>query len=207
MSAYDLVVVSGGLRVPSSTRLLADRLADATSDAVRLDGDDVTVTVVELRDLAHEVTDALLTGFPAGRLREAVDAVAGADGLVVVTPTFSASFSGLFKSFFDVLDADALRGTPVLMAATGGTERHSLVLEYALRPLFAYLHAEPVPTGVYAATGDFGADAGLGDRVDRAALELAAAMRRRVAERASAAPHVEGLPVVPFADLLAAGGH
>ncbi len=79
-----------------------------------------------------------------------------ADAVIAVTPVFSASYSGLFKSFFDVLDEDALDGKPVLIGATGGTARHSLVLEHALRPLFAYLRATVVPTAVFAATEDFG---------------------------------------------------
>ena len=91
----------------------------------------------------------------------------------MVTPVFAASYSGLFKTFFDVLEAGALDGKPVLVAATAGTARHSLVLEHALRPLFAYLHAVVVPTGVFAATDDFG-DTGLDARVYRAAGELAA---------------------------------
>ena len=89
-----------------------------------------------------------------------IDRVHGADGLVVVTPVFAASYSGLFKTFFDVLDKDALDGKPVLIAATAGTARHSLVLDHALRPLFAYLHAVVVPTGVFAATDDFGTSGG-----------------------------------------------
>lgn len=95
----------------------------------------------------------------------------------MVSPTFSASFSGLFKAYFDIIDLDALRGTPVLLAATGGTERHSLVLEYALRPLFTYLGANAVRTAVYAATADFGGatSAGLSGRVGIAARELATA--------------------------------
>ena len=93
----------------------------------------------------------------------------------MVTPVFSASYSGLFKTFFDVLEAGVLDGKPVLVAATAGTARHSMVLEYALRPLFAYLHAVVVPTGVFAATDDFG-DRGLDVRVARAAGELAALM-------------------------------
>jgi FMN reductase len=101
--------------------------------------------------------------------------VTSADGLIVVTPVFSASYSGLFKSFFDVLDKDALAGKPVLIAATGGTGRHSLVLEHALRPLFAYLRAVVVPTGVYAASEDWGAE-GLAERIERAAGELASLM-------------------------------
>jgi FMN reductase len=138
----------------------------------------VDVEVVELRDLAHAITDNLLTGVPAGALADAVASVAAADAVIAVTPVFSASYSGLFKSFFDVLDADALDGTPVLMAATAGTPRHSLVLEHALRPLFSYLHAAPLPTAVFAASEDFGSR-GLSDRVERAAGELTDAVLRR----------------------------
>ena len=97
--------------------------------------------------------------------------------MIAVTPVFSASYSGLFKTFFDVLEQDALAGTPVLIAATAGTARHSLVLEHALRPLFSYLHAVVVPTGVFAASEDWGnggADGALRRRVERAAGELAA---------------------------------
>ena len=163
-----VVVVSAGLSVPSSTRLLADRLAAATANAL----EDAEITHVELRDLAHELTDNLLTGFPGPRLAEVVEDVRRADALIVVTPVFSASYSGLFKTFFDVLEPGVLDGKPVLVAATAGTARHSLVLEHALRPLFSYLHAVVVPTGVFAATDDFG-DAGLDARIARAAGELA----------------------------------
>ncbi|MFF4748286.1 FMN reductase [Streptomyces sp. NPDC002514] len=165
-----LVVVSAGLSVPSSTRLLADRLAAATVPAAAAD-----VQVVELRELAVEIAHHLTNGFPGRALSAALDAVTRADGLIVVTPVFTASYSGLFKSFFDVLEPDALAGKPVLIAATGGTARHSLVLEHALRPLFAYLKAVVVPTAVYAASEDWGGR-GLAERIDRAAAELAALM-------------------------------
>jgi FMN reductase len=165
-----LVVVSAGLSVPSSTRLLGDRLATAAARQAEAD-----VEVIELRDLAVEIAHNLTNGFPGKALAAAQDAVASADGLIVVTPVFSASYSGLFKSFFDVLDKDALTGKPVLIAATGGTARHSLVLEHALRPLFAYLRAVVVPTGVYAASEDWGGE-GLAGRIERAAGELAALM-------------------------------
>jgi len=170
-----IVVVSAGLSNPSSTRLLAERLAAATVEAL----EEAEVTYVELRDLAHELTDQLLTGFPGPALAAAVDAVRDADGLIAVTPVFSASYSGLFKTFFDVLEPGLLDGTPVLVAATAGTPRHSLVLDHALRPLFSYLHAVVVPTGVFAASEDFGAATGSGTgdlakRVNRAANELAA---------------------------------
>ncbi|SMF18570.1 FMN reductase [Streptomyces sp. Amel2xC10] len=198
-----LVVVSAGLSVPSSTRLLADRLAAETTARA-----DMEVRVVELRDLAVEIAHHFTNGFPGRKLADALDAVAGADGLIVVTPVFSASYSGLFKSFFDVLDQDALTGTPVLIAATGGSARHSLVLEHALRPLFAYLRAVVVPTAVYAASEDWGAE-GLPERVERAAGELAALMTGLSAARPSvpAAPakaEAGGFEVIPFAEQLAA---
>ncbi|MDI1455430.1 NAD(P)H-dependent oxidoreductase [Streptomyces sp. ATE26] len=189
-----LVVVSAGLTVPSSTRLLADRLAAAVGRRAPVD-----VRVVEVRDLAVEIAHNFTNGFAGKALAAAQEAVAGADGLIVVTPVFSASYSGLFKSFFDVLDRDALTGKPVLIAATGGTGRHSLVLEHALRPLFAYLRAVVVPTGVYAASEDWGAE-GLAERVERAAGELAGLMTGLSAAGADA----EDAPqVVPFAEQLA----
>ncbi|MEU9183898.1 CE1759 family FMN reductase [Streptomyces sp. NPDC048484] len=169
-----LVVVSAGLSVPSSTRLLGDRLAATVVGRVPVAAP-AEVEVVELRGLAVEIAHHLTTGFPGPALAAALDAVASADGLIVVTPVFSASYSGLFKSFFDVLDRDALAGKPVLVAATGGSARHSLVLEHALRPLFAYLRAVVVPTGVYAASEDWGAE-GLAERIERAAGELVALM-------------------------------
>ncbi|MEV4397137.1 FMN reductase [Nonomuraea sp. NPDC049607] len=196
-----LVVVTAGLTQPSSTRLLADRLAEATRR--RLAGE-AEVRVVELRDLAVDIANNLVTGFPGARLREVIEAVTEADGLIAVTPTFSGSYSGLFKSFFDVIDNTALTGTPVLVAATGGTPRHSLVLEHALRPLFAYLRAIVVPTAVYAASEDWGGggDAftdGLGERIDRAAGELAGLLAGRAPRKSS-----DDGEVVPFAEQLAA---
>ncbi|MDT0616673.1 CE1759 family FMN reductase, partial [Streptomyces lancefieldiae] len=147
-----LVVVSAGLSVPSSTRLLADRLAAVAAPAATApEPQPAAIEVIELRDLALEIAHAFTNGFPARALSAAFDAAAAADGLIAVTPVFSASYSGLFKSFFDALsatDENALAGKPVLIAATGGTARHSLVLDHALRPLFAYLKAVVVPTGV-----------------------------------------------------------
>ena len=195
---YRVAVISAGLSQPSSTRRLADRLAAATDRALRLTGEQVSVEVVELRALAHDITDNMLTGFPSGALAEAVDTVRGADALIAVTPVFTASYSGLFKSFCDVLEEGTLEGKPVLLAATAGTGRHSLVLEFAMRPLFAYLRADVVPTAVFAATDDFGSDAGLSQRVERAARELADAVVGR--PRAAASDPFED--PVPFAELL-----
>jgi FMN reductase len=209
-----LVVVSAGLGVPSSTTALAERLGGAAASALRDAGERVEVTHVELRPLAHALADRMLTGFATGDLDDALRAVSRADALVVATPVFTASYSGLFKTFVDALDPDALVGTPVLVGATAGTARHSLVIDHALRPLFAYLKAVVVPTGVFAASEDFGAGGGqdaLGSRVDRAAGELAALVAglptRRTPLRAvgseDATEDVDDLPEpIPFEQLL-----
>ena len=150
-----IAVVSAGLSTPSSTRMLADRITAAVT--AELAGRDIEATarVFELRDVAHDITNHLLTGFAPKPLAEVNAAVAAADALLVVTPIFSTSYSGLFKSWLDALDRDALDGTPVLIGATAGTPRHSLAIDYAIRPLFTYLHAEPVTTGVFAASDDW----------------------------------------------------
>lgn len=175
MTARKIAVVSGGLSQPSSTRLLADQIAAATDRALRLHEQVADIEVIELRDLAHDLTDNLLTGFPSRALEEAIATVVGADAVVAVTPVFSASYSGLFKNFFDVIEKDALAGKPVVLAATAGTARHSLVIDFAMRPLFAYLRTFAVPTGVFAASEDFGSteSGALSERIDRAARELA----------------------------------
>jgi FMN reductase len=174
-----LAVISAGLSQPSSTRLLADRLVAAVTRRLAEKGIDVEVEVHELRDTAQDVTNNLLTGFANPKLEKVIESVTNADGLIAVTPIFTTSYSGLFKSFIDVIDPQALADMPVLIGATGGSERHSLALDYAMRPLFTYLHANTVPTGVYAASSDWGtgADAAttsLPERIERAAGELAA---------------------------------
>jgi len=182
VSARRITVVSAGIGQPSSTRLLADRLAAATVRRLADEGIDTTVDVVELRDVAHDITNNLLAGFASPALETAIAAVTGADGVIAVTPVYTTSYSGLFKSFIDVLNPQALSEMPVLLGATGGTERHSLALDYAMRPLFAYLHAVTVPTAVYAASADWGAGedasvASLPQRIERAAGEFAALVR------------------------------
>jgi FMN reductase len=174
-----IVVVSAGLGQPSSTRLLADRLAAATAEGLPAGTQIITI---DLRELAHDIVDNLLTGFPSPALGEAIGQLLRADGVIAVTPLYNGSYNGLFKSFFDVLDPEALVGKPVLIAATGGTARHSLALEHAIRPLFSYLRAVTVPTAVFAATEDWGSASGsagaLTARIERAGCELAALIDR-----------------------------
>ena len=188
MSERTIVAVSAGLGQPSSTRLLADRLAESTVAELGQRGVGAQVETVELRDVAHEIINAMLTGFPTGALREVLEKVTAADGLILVTPLFTTTYSGLFKSFVDILDKDSLVDMPVLLGATGGTPRHSLALEYSMRPLLTYLRADVATTSVFAATDDW---AGEGDKVNplparirRAGRELA----ELVAARENAGP-------------------
>ncbi len=168
---FSLVVLSAGASDPSSTRMLADRIADRV--VVRAGQRDraVEVTVVELRPLASEVATALTTQVLGPRLQAAVAILGAADGIVASTPVYKAGPSGLLKGFLDVLDNDLLVAKPVVLAATAGTARHALVVDEQLRSLFAYLRTLTVPTSLFAASEDWG-DPGLTSRIDRAAVEL-----------------------------------
>ncbi len=206
MTSRTLAVVSAGLSQPSSTRLLADQLAVAARDELVGRGDTVELRPVELREHAHDIVNHLLTGFPSEPLRQALDAVTGADGLIAVTPIFNASYSGLFKSFFDLVDAEALAGRPVLLGATGGTARHSLALEHAVRPMFTYLRAVALPTAVFAAPEDWSggtAEGALRGRIGRAARELAEQVHRRPASSGPVDPFTL---TTDFEQLLRGGG-
>lgn len=183
MTTRQLVTVSAGTGNPSATRMLADRLTDATTAELGERGIGVDVRRVELRDHAHDIVNMMLTGHGSQELTEVIEVLTRADGVVLVTPLYQGSMSGLFKSFLDVIDKDHLRDMPVVLGATGGTERHSLALEYAIRPILTYLHADTAVTSVFAATDDW---AGKGDqvaplprRIERAARELAEKMAVR----------------------------
>ncbi|TDK26459.1 MULTISPECIES: FMN reductase [Arthrobacter] len=204
MSTPSIVVVSAGLGVPSSSRMLADQLAESAVEALGAAGATAEVETIELRELALDIANHLVTGFAPPALAAVQERLAAADALIVVSPVFSGSYSGLLKSFFDVLDPKALEGMPVLLGATGGSARHSLMLEHALRPLFSYLRAVVVPTAVYAAPQDWGAGSGDGapgleQRSRRAAKELVALILGSVGPRPARAPEVSA----PFEELLA----
>jgi FMN reductase len=177
METRRITVLSAGLGVPSSTRLLADQLASAATQQLNAAGYEASVDVVELRDLAVDIANNFVTGYAAPRLAEVIGAVEASDGIIAVTPVFSASYSGLFKSFIDVLDPKSLDGKAVLLGATGGTDRHQMVLDYAMRPLFSYLRTRITATAVFAGPQDWGNtdDGGtpLSARVERAATEFA----------------------------------
>jgi len=174
-----IVVVSGGIGVPSTATMLGEHLGNAAQQALLEQGQQAEVSVVSLRDYAAAIVNNLVSGFPSPELQEVKDLVENADGLVLVSPTYTASVSGLFKSFIDTLDPKSLDSVPLLLAGTGGSARHSLMIDYVMRPMFAYMRANMIPTSVFAAPEDWGADQGEGQlmgRVARAGKELATAM-------------------------------
>jgi FMN reductase len=197
-----ITVISAGLGVPSSSRLLADQLAASAERQLAAAGYAVDIDVVELRDLAVDIANNFVTGYAAPRLADVIAAVEASDGVIAVSPVFSASYSGLFKSFIDVLDPKALEGKAVLLGATAGTDRHQMVLDFAMRPLFTYLRTRIAATAVFAGPQDWGNndDGGspLSVRVDRAAAEFARLLQDSATQQKPAA-----LESLPFEQLLA----
>ncbi|MFJ2297165.1 CE1759 family FMN reductase [Streptomyces sp. NPDC087894] len=170
-----LVVVSGGTGTPSSSRLLADRIAQKTVDLLRRHGRAATIHIIELAPIATNIAQAIVSGFHDEQLKAAIRPLAAADGVIVVSPVYTAGLSGLFKSFFDILDNDLIVAKPTVLAATAGSARHALVIDGQLRPMLAFMRALTVPTSVFAAPEDWGASE-LGERTGRAATELAVLM-------------------------------
>lgn len=168
---FRLVLVSGGTSDPSSTRLLADRIARRVSSLTADRGRQVTTAVVDLRELASEINNALVSQLTGEKMTRAIETLAAADGIIASAPVYKAAPSGLFTSFFHVLDNDLLIAKPVVLAATAGTSRHALVIDEQMRALFAFFRSMTVPTSLFAASEDWG-DSELNKRIDRAALEL-----------------------------------
>lgn len=179
---FSLAVVSAGVSDPSSTRLLADRAAQRAVSLLESRGHAVAVTGIDLRELLPELPQALSSQLLGPRFTTAVETLAAADGLIVAAPVYKAGASGLFTSFFQVIDNDLLIGKPVILAATAGTARHALVVDEEMRALFAYLRTLPVPTSLFASTEDW-TDKALGMRLDRAATELAILMESGFARK------------------------
>lgn len=218
----NLVLLSAGSSEQSTTWRVLTQVGDATSKALGELGFTAKVNALHLVDIAQEVARSIASGRPTDGLQPAIDTLIAADGLIVGTPVYKASYSGLLKSFLDVLDDDMLLAVPTVVAATGGTPRHGLVPDQQMRPLLAYFRALVVPTSVYAATEDLADPAGLGQRIKRAGGELATQIslgtreqtlkrargkyRRTFDARASKASWDEGLDFDSDLMRLAAGG-
>ena len=179
---FRLAVVSAGTGDPSSTSLLADRIAERTTALAARRGHTVTVSVIELREISAAISTALVSQLITPKVQQAITALGEADGIIAATPVYKAGPSGLFTSFFQVLDNDLLIGKPVVLAATAGTARHALVADDQMRPLFAYLRTLTVPTSMFAAPEDW-SDPALAQRIDRAALELVLLMESGFANK------------------------
>ncbi len=145
-----IVGVSGSLREPSKTTALVRALLDEV--AAR---EDVDARLIEVATLGPLFAGALRREDLEPEVEDALRAIETADLVIVASPVYRASFTGLFKHLFDFVGQYALVGTPVLLAATGGGERHALILEHQLRPLFGFFQALTLPVGVYASDSDF----------------------------------------------------
>ena len=176
MSDVTIAVLTAGVSDPSSSRLLADRAAQRTADAMGASDLSATFRSIDLSTIAVDIAQALVSGMPNRKVTAAIDDLAESDAIIASTPVYKAGISGLFKSFADLLDNDLLIAKPVILAATGGTSRHAMVVDEQLRPLFAFLRAIPMPTSLYAAPEDWSSPE-LGDRISRAAGELAIFLR------------------------------
>ena len=180
--SFRLAVVSAGTGDPSSTRLLADRAADRAAAILSGNGHVVASDVIELREISADVSTALVTQLIKPKLQQAITILGQADGIIASTPVYKAGPSGLFTSFFDVLDNDLLIAKPVILAATAGTARHALVVDDQMRPMFAYMRAMTAPTALFAAPEDW-SDPALTERIDRAAFELVLLMESGFARK------------------------
>lgn len=148
-----VVGVSGSLSEPSrTTELVRAILAEV---GLRIE---IEPTLIEIAALGPGFAGALHRDQVAPAVEEALQLIESADLLVVGSPVYRASFTGLFKHLFDFVGQYALTGTPVLLAATGGGERHALIIEHQLRPLFGFFQALTLPIGVYASSSDFASD-------------------------------------------------
>ncbi|MGO3886980.1 MAG: FMN reductase [Mycetocola sp.] len=146
----NVVAVSGSLHEPSKTTVLLREIVEAFGAK-----HPINPHLIELSAIGRELSGALNRDELTPRVEQEVQRIEQADLLVVASPVYRASFTGLFKHLFDFVDQYALVDTPVLVSATGGGERHALILEHSFRPLFGFFQALTLPIGVYASTSDF----------------------------------------------------
>ena len=153
-----IVGISGNLTRPSRTRVLVEEVL-RQAEARGL-GSTLSYDIIDAGPELGAATERANLPHPVDRVLSAIE---GADALVVASPVFKASYTGLFKHLFDLIDPKALEGRPVILAATGGSDRHALVIEHHLRPLFAFFRAHVVPTGLEPANADSPAEGTLAE--------------------------------------------
>jgi FMN reductase len=181
----NVVAVSGGLQRPSRTLALVEELLVALGEALP-----ISVRLIELGEIAPQFAGTLYRSQLPAAIEADLAAIESADLLVVASPVYRGTYSGLFKHLFDFVHHEALVDTPVLLAATGGSERHALVIDHQFRPLFAFFQADVLPLGVYATEKDFD-----GYNITDPALQgrIALAVKR-------ALPHLKQATAVPALD-------
>lgn len=174
-----LVVVDAGVSDPSSTKALADKITQQTSLMLTESMVTLDVHYIELSEIALDIVRSLVSGLTPPSVQNAISELAEADGVILSTPVYKAGISGLLKSFLDLLDNDLLIAKPVLLAATAGTARHSLVIDDQFRSILAFFRALVVPSSVFAANTDWNSS-DLDARITRGALELSELMKSGV---------------------------
>lgn len=150
MSIPKLVGIIGSFNRPSKTYVLAEHIASLIGERHA-----VETELYDLTDVGPSLGRALWRKDLDEQARRIVDAVVSADVLIVGSPTYKGSYPGLFKHLFDLIDPHELKGKPIILTATGGGDRHALVVEHQLRPLFGFFSAQTLPTAVYASDVDF----------------------------------------------------
>lgn len=196
MSLPRIVGFTANLQRPSKTRALAESLAEAVGAQLRAE-----IRLYDMLDAGTGLGAAWsrdLLPLPARRIVEAIE---GADALIVGSPVYKGAYTGLFKHLFDFVDPAALVGKPVILSATGGGPRHALVVEHSLRPLFGFFSAHTIPSAVYGSDADFRdgvlVDPGVKARIADAAGQLAELLQARAARA--------GTPDAPVAAFASAG--
>ncbi len=154
-AVLNVVAIAGSSYRPSRTLVLAEALLASLGQRLTTDGRAVNSQLIELGSIARAVGGALQRSELPAEVEAQVKAIESADLLIVASPVYRGSYPGLLKHLFDLVDMNALIDTPVLLAATGGSERHALVIDHQLRPLFSFFQALTLPIGVYASEADF----------------------------------------------------
>jgi len=190
---FNIVGFSGNVQRPSKTRTLVEtvigRISDRHSASAAIESE-----MFDLGDAMPDLLQALGGGALPSKLDLLIERMASADVLVVGSPVYKGSYTGLFKHFFDLVDPLRLAGLPVVLTATGGGDRHALMVEHQMRPLFGFFSAHTIATSIYASDRDFvegrvQSDALLA-RIDAAASDLGVWLNRVPAQ----VPHGGAIP-------------
>jgi len=145
-----VVAVSGSVQAPSKTTVLVEEILGALGRELP-----VATHLIEVREVGPQLAGVLKREDLTVALEEELRSIEEADLLVVASPVFRASFTGLLKHLFDLVGQYALVDKPVLLAATGGSDRHALMIEHQFRPLFGFFQSLTLPLGIYANDSDF----------------------------------------------------